>query len=82
MYNPAKDYWELLLKKLTAILIKAEFQVALLCFYFVIFVWPFVAIKNQTNNHFIFYFFFGSWLSIIILHLIMDRITKNEKMEK
>lgn len=66
------------MNRLKYILNLTGFHRILQIFFFLLFVWPFLVIKNNTHNHFIFYWLYGSWLSIIIIHFIMDVATKKE----
>lgn len=34
--------------------------------------WPFLVVKNQSNNRFVFYFLFGLWFLMILIHFILD----------
>lgn len=61
------------MKKLHLLLAKSGFHFLLGIFFTFIFVWPFLTIKNLSDNYFIFYYIYAAWLIVIVLHFIMDK---------
>jgi len=60
---------------------KIEFHYFLAFITILAFCWPFFITPNLTNNTFVFYFLYGSWFAVIVLHFLMDRFTTEAKDE-
>jgi len=66
------------LNKWRNLLGKIEFHFFLAIITVLAFCWPFFTTPNLSNNIFVFYFFFASWLTVIVIHFLMDRFSFDE----